>query len=376
MKNVLLICGRNIPACQSMAVNLKQAGYAPADIAAFTPDAGLLDGCAGIGNVRILRRKAVMSDAAENGAFEAGESFRRSFDIFLEKKYDLSVNTGLSRSASALQGFVASVSKAGVFEKDGKTGYNGLWYFYDMAVSGKVYLSGAYNDISFYNSLLLGHVDGLYDHAPVFEKGAYTERFRSGALVMSRAGTPGALDPATARASASLLEKDSIPSAAVQADPGRGIRMVLETAPMYLVTDSPSAAGCAAAAGSAVVYVHSKQHQCGYGPVSKRSLTIRCRPTPQMIADAVNSLRQESGFNENKWGNALAKQWEPGVNPFLLIEKEISSYFGKYERSVSAPEIFSDAGKFSGPTAAKLEFYSHISGVNVLADELAKGAGQ
>jgi hypothetical protein len=371
MKKALLICGKNIPACMSMAMNLNKAGYEPCDAAAFSPDAFMLRGAAGIGEVRILRRRDVCREALEKGAAASGKTAEESFGIFTRRKYDLSVNTGLSGAAAALQGSVDAGAKSGMIKKEGKIGYSGLWYFYEMASVGKVYASGVYNDISYYNSLLLGYVDGLYDYEPA---GGSAAEQKNTALILSRTKMPGSLGGKIAEEAAALLEKTGISTSTACAAPSECAIFAAKANPGYLITDSSSAACSAAASGAAVVYVCTQQRQCASGPFSKRSITIKGKAAPYLIAEAVSGIRKGKGTlpAESK-GGVCSLSYAPAVNPFFLMEKEINSYFGFYKNDISAGKVFEDALEKSGDTALKILFYKNMFGVNVLPDELSHG---
>ena len=159
MKRAVIICGDGITAAQSMASNLAANGYGPSDIISFNKEALILENAPHIGGVYVTGGTAFDESAVCKavGGLMAG-------------KYDASFNAAASRVAAAAQNCINADFKAGLSLKNGALSYSGPWYFLEMINRGEIYSSGFYNDISFYNSLLFGAADPVFDIGPLTAK--------------------------------------------------------------------------------------------------------------------------------------------------------------------------------------------------------------
>jgi len=350
LKSAIIICGWNTAAAQSMAANLSAAGYENCDILSPGRDALALEKAPHIGRIYVFGGDKF------NGS--APEAVERELRPVLSKKYDASFNAGPGRAGAALQYFIKADFKAGLSLNDGSMSYSGPWYFLEMLNRGEIYSSGFYNDVSFYNSLLMGAAGAITDFAPAV---AGTGADEEGAVF---APVNSCFTSGMAAECSKLFEKEAFPSRVLEPSGEEALKAAARGARCF-VTDHPGAASIAAAAGSKTLYLCGGQRGAAGGPFCANAATMCGRINARLIADACTAA------NGEKNGAAL-KSWECGrPNPFYVMENEISGFFGKY--SGTDADIYSDALKGTGPVSGAFVLYKNLFSIRVARDEQPGG---
>ena len=359
MKKAVIICGDGITAAQSMASNLAANGYGPSDIISFNKDALILENARNIGGVHVIG-----GTASDEGAV------CRAVCGFTAGKYDASFNASTNRMAAAAQNCLNADFKAGLSMKNGGLSYSGPWYFLEMINRGEIYSAGFYNDISFYNSLLFGAADPVFDINPATAK----KSSGSGRVVFAPSGA--FFTAAAAQCCLGLLEKKS--RKAVVLAPGENAVFYAASGEAgCFVTDSPSAACAAAAAGSAAVYLCPEQSKTAPGPLGETALTVSGRINAELISRAVlaagnqgdmEALEKKGAITVKKWGAA------GNINPFFSMEKDIAAFFSRF--SGTKTDIYAAAIKGKDTASAAFVLYKNLFSINVMRGENAPGGAQ
>ena len=143
------------------------------------------------------------------------------------------------------------------------------------------------------------------------------------------------------------------------------------------MTDSPSAACAAAAAGSAAVYLCPEQSKTAQGPFGENSLTVCGGINAGLILLAVSAAGNKADMEAlEKNGAITVKKWGAAgnINPFFSMEMDIAGYFEKF--SGTKTDIYSAAIKGKDTLCAAFVLYKNLFSVNVMRGENAPGGAQ
>jgi hypothetical protein len=358
LKNAIIICGANTAAAQSMAANLAASGYENCDILSPDRDAIVLENAPHIGRIYALGRDKLKESALAGGPEAAGAALELELQPVLSKKYDASFNAGTGRTGAALQYFINADFKAGLSLKDESMSYNGPWYFLEMLNRGEIYSSGFYNDVSFYNSLLIGAAGSITDFSPALTRTGTTAESAVFAPVNS------CFTASMAAECSMLFEKTGFSSRVLKPSREEALKAAVCGARCF-ITDYPAAAAIAAAAGSKTLYLCRGQRDAAKGPFCANAATMSGKINARLIMETCASS------NGGKTCAAL-KSWEcGGPNPFYVMENEINGFFGKY-KGVDA-DIYSDALKGKDAASGAFVMYKNLFSIRVSRDEQAGG---
>jgi hypothetical protein len=371
LKKAIIICGGNIPAAQSMAANLAASGYGKSDILSFSERGRILENAPHIGGVYILDRKKVKAPvfSGENGNY--GEAAVREMLEPVSIKYDAAFNAGTGRIKAAIHSFIRAEFKAGLSLEGGAFSYKGPWYFLEKLKKGAVYSSGFYNDVSFYNSLLIGAVDSITDFQPAVTR---PEALNEKAVFapVNKFFTPGLAEKCAEIMRGKMVEPLVLNSVAEEA-----FRHAAGGGAKYFVTDSFAAAAAASAAGSNTVCLCRDAGSLAAGPFGGNAVTVSGRPGAGFITDACFAAGKSSlRAAMKKRGAAALKEWPDAgkANPFYIMENEISGYFEKYSgANAGKADIYAEALKASDRASGAFVLYKNLFPVKVMREESAGG---